>query len=131
MLTKCFVVNSPLADGSLSVINYTIKINDVRSSSMNLGVRHSVVLLQTNPIFAFCSQMVPKDHCRAGHVFAANTIESGPQNYTAFQSRALQLAQAVSSNQTNGHHSSIHSSRFSPALFAIVATAAMYVTTNA
>ena len=75
--------------------------------------------VQTIPIFAFCSQMVPRDHCRAGHVFAANTIESGPQNYLAFQSRALQLAP---SNQTSGYRGDSHTVGAATAVFVIIST---------
>ena len=46
---------------------------------------------QTQPIWAFCAQTVPKNHCQAGHVFAANTNESSPFSFVAFQSKALGL----------------------------------------
>ncbi|KAH8102955.1 hypothetical protein BXZ70DRAFT_889878 [Cristinia sonorae] len=63
----------PFVGTGTNPVNFTITIND------------------TNPIFAFCSQTIPMDHCRTGMVFAANTLESGSTNFFAFQQRALQL----------------------------------------
>lgn len=34
---------------------------------------------------------MPVNHCQAGQVFAANTIESGPNNALAFQANAMGL----------------------------------------
>ncbi|KAH8100211.1 hypothetical protein BXZ70DRAFT_175477 [Cristinia sonorae] len=60
-------------EGKNSTSTYTVMVND------------------TAPIFAFCSQRNPKDHCRAGMVFAANTVESSSSNFLAFQRKALRL----------------------------------------
>ncbi|CAL1703500.1 unnamed protein product [Somion occarium] len=64
----------PVADGTTNFPTFTIKIND------------------TAPIWAFCKQTAPVNHCAQGMVFAANAIESGPNNFEAFQAKAKQSA---------------------------------------
>ncbi|KAJ7349148.1 hypothetical protein DFH08DRAFT_743009 [Mycena albidolilacea] len=49
---------------------YTIQIND------------------TQPIWAYCRQA---GHCGTGMVFSVNAVESGPNNFAAFQAKAIQL----------------------------------------
>jgi plastocyanin len=45
----------------------------------------------TAPIWAYCRQQSPTSHCGAGMVFAVNSDESSPRNFTAFKSLAEQL----------------------------------------
>ncbi|KAF4614819.1 hypothetical protein D9613_002951 [Agrocybe pediades] len=58
-----------VADGATEFPTFTIRVND------------------TNPIWAYCRQA---NHCGSGMVFAANAVESGPKNFTAFQDLAKQ-----------------------------------------
>jgi len=60
----------PVAAGATSFNSYTITVNDTR------------------PIWAYCKQ---GNHCGAGMVFAANAVENGPRNFTAFQDLARQI----------------------------------------
>ncbi|KAK7689085.1 hypothetical protein QCA50_007776 [Cerrena zonata] len=68
----------PVANGSTSFPTFTIKIND------------------TTPIWAFCKQTLPFSHCAQGMVFAANSIESGPNNFNAFKTKATDSASGAS-----------------------------------
>jgi len=66
--------------------------NATRFPTWNLTVNN------TAPIWAYCRQA---GHCGKGMVFAINSDESGPRNFTAFQALAKQL-NATSSNSTSG-----------------------------
>lgn len=68
----------PVVNGSTNFPTYTIKIND------------------TTPIWAFCRQTLPFSHCAQGMVFAANSIESGPNNFNAFKAKAMQSSAGAS-----------------------------------
>ncbi|KAI0702313.1 Cupredoxin [Cytidiella melzeri] len=57
-----------------------------------------VTVNDTSPIWAFCRQA---NHCGQGMVFAVNAVESGPNNFAAYQARAAQL---------NGTNATTHSS---------------------
>jgi len=56
----------------------------------------TITVNDTSPIWAFCKQTNPIDHCADGMVFAANAIESGPNNFEAFEAKA-KLTTATSS----------------------------------
>jgi plastocyanin len=73
----------PVAEGTTTFPTYTIQVND------------------TEAIWAFCRQ---GNHCGQGMVFAANTVESGPKNFAAFQALAKQVNGTSSS--TTGPYSS-------------------------
>ncbi|KAI0637403.1 Cupredoxin [Trametes polyzona] len=47
-----------------------------------------VTVNDTAPIWVYCKQTNPASHCAAGMVFSANAIESGPNNFGAFQAKA-------------------------------------------
>jgi plastocyanin len=51
----------------------------------------SFVVNDTTPIWAYCRQLLPKSHCGAGMVFAVNSVDNSPRNFTAFQ----QVAEAL------------------------------------
>jgi len=51
----------------------------------------NVTVNDTAPIWAYCRQQTPASHCGAGMVFAVNSDESSPRNFSAFQSLAEQL----------------------------------------
>ncbi|KAH9857632.1 Cupredoxin [Lenzites betulinus] len=48
----------------------------------------TVTVNDTAPIWVYCKQTNPASHCAAGMVFSANAIESGPNNFGAFQAKA-------------------------------------------
>lgn len=43
------------------------------------------------PIWGYCRQTNPVDHCGSGMVFSINAVESGPNNFAAFQALAKQI----------------------------------------
>lgn len=45
---------------------------------------------QTDPIWVYCKQTNPKDHCAAGMVFSVNAVASGLMDYSAFVNTAEQ-----------------------------------------
>lgn len=45
----------------------------------------------TSPVWVFCRQTAPSSHCGAGMVFAINSVESSPRNFSAFQNVAKAL----------------------------------------
>ena len=45
---------------------------------------------QTAPIWVFCKQTNPANHCAAGMVFSVNAVSSGLMDYSAFVSAAEQ-----------------------------------------
>jgi plastocyanin len=60
----------PVADGATEFPTFTVLVND------------------TNPIWAYCSQKTPASHCGAGMVFAINSVENSERNFSAFQGLA-------------------------------------------
>jgi len=64
------ILGSCLSHSVTTFPTYTIQVND------------------TAPIWAYCRQAT---HCGAGMVFAVNAVESGPNNFAAFQAKAMQL----------------------------------------
>jgi len=68
----------PVAAGATAFPTFTIQVND------------------TTPIWAYCRQA---GHCGQGMVFSANAVETGPNNFEAFQARAKQI-NGTSSNST-------------------------------
>jgi plastocyanin len=69
----------PVAANATVFPTYTIQVND------------------TTPIWAYCRQT---SHCGDGMVFSANAVETGPNNFEAFQARAEQI-NGTSSNSTS------------------------------
>jgi len=63
----------PVADAATTFPTWKLTVND------------------TAPIWAYCRQKVPVSHCGSGMVFAINSDESGPRNFTAFQELAKNL----------------------------------------
>ncbi|PPQ98734.1 hypothetical protein CVT26_010034 [Gymnopilus dilepis] len=45
----------------------------------------------TSPVWAYCRQTNPVSHCGSGMVFAINSVESSPRNFSAFQNVAKSL----------------------------------------
>jgi len=61
----------PVAENATTFPTFTITIND------------------TAPIWGYCGQQGPPVHCTSGMVFSINAVESGPNNFQAFQQIAL------------------------------------------
>ena len=85
----------------------------------------AVTVNDTAPIWGYCGQT---GHCAAGMVFAINAVESGPNNFAAFQELAKQQASPSGSPSTSagtpsqsddGAASSIRSSSSLVAIFAV------------
>ncbi|KAF5345699.1 hypothetical protein D9758_013047 [Tetrapyrgos nigripes] len=51
-----------------------------------------ITINDTAPIWGYCQQTQPASHCGAGMVFSINAVETGANNFAAFQ--ALAIAQA-------------------------------------
>ncbi|KIM85391.1 hypothetical protein PILCRDRAFT_66538 [Piloderma croceum F 1598] len=64
----------------------------------------SIVVKNANPIWAYCAQTSPVNHCGQGMVFAVNAGLDGSNNsFQAFQNAALQIgAAAASSTASSG-----------------------------
>ncbi|TFK46002.1 hypothetical protein OE88DRAFT_1668399 [Heliocybe sulcata] len=60
----------PVSDGTTTFPTFTVQVND------------------SSPIWVYCKQA---GHCGQGMVFSANAVESGSNNFAAFQSKAMQL----------------------------------------
>ncbi|KAF9270350.1 hypothetical protein L218DRAFT_976198 [Marasmius fiardii PR-910] len=54
----------------------------------------------TNPVWVYCRQKSPANHCGAGMVFAINSVETSQKNFSAFQNLAKQ--QGASNTTTSG-----------------------------
>ncbi|KZT28669.1 hypothetical protein NEOLEDRAFT_768296 [Neolentinus lepideus HHB14362 ss-1] len=73
----------PVSTTTTNFPTFTIQVND------------------TSPIWVYCKQT---GHCGQGMVFSANAVESGSNNFAAFQSKAKQLngtSSATSSSSTS------------------------------
>ncbi|KAJ7235635.1 hypothetical protein B0H12DRAFT_1141390 [Mycena haematopus] len=44
-----------------------------------------ITVNDTTPIWGYCGQQGPPVHCTSGMVFSVNAVESGPNNFAAFQ----------------------------------------------
>ncbi|KAJ7243410.1 hypothetical protein B0H12DRAFT_1131014, partial [Mycena haematopus] len=95
----------PVAANATDFPTFTIQIND------------------TQPIWAYCRQ---PGHCGTGMVFSVNAVESGPNNFAAFQALAKQLngttnATTSSTTQTtNGASLPVRSAAAMMALVGVV-----------
>ncbi|KAF8140788.1 hypothetical protein K438DRAFT_1636972 [Mycena galopus ATCC 62051] len=62
----------------------------------------NITINDTAPIWGYCGQQGPPVHCQQGMVFSINAVESGPNNFGAFQA----LANASGSTASGGSASS-------------------------
>ncbi|EJD06125.1 uncharacterized protein FOMMEDRAFT_18308 [Fomitiporia mediterranea MF3/22] len=67
----------------------------------------TITVNDTAPIWVYCMQA---NHCGQGMVFSVNAIESGPNNFAAFKTRAMQINGTSSSSTASGAGSSPTSS---------------------
>ncbi|KAJ7915488.1 hypothetical protein B0H13DRAFT_1999914, partial [Mycena leptocephala] len=79
----------------------------------------------TQPLWGYCRQAT---HCGQGMVFSVNAVESGPNNFGAFQAKAIQLngtasaspSGSASNNTTNGALLPVRSAAAMIALLGVV-----------
>jgi plastocyanin len=74
-----------VADNATTFPTYTIQVNN------------------TSPIWVYCKQT---GHCGQGMVFSVNSVESGPNNFAAFQANAKALNGSATSTSSGGSPSS-------------------------
>ncbi|KAF7313250.1 putative Cupredoxin [Mycena kentingensis (nom. inval.)] len=73
----------PVAQDATELPKFTITIND------------------TAPIWGYCKQQGPPVHCSQGMVFSISAVESGPNNFAAFQALA-KAGSSASSDSPSG-----------------------------
>jgi len=56
----------------------------------------------STPLWFFCAQTVPADHCAAGMVFSVNAVEDGPKNFAAYQALAQSSNAAAAAGSAAG-----------------------------
>ncbi len=69
-----------VADNATTFPSFTLQIND------------------TTPVWGYCRQ---QGHCGMGMVFSINAVETGPNNFAAFQAKAKTLNGTTTTNTTN------------------------------
>ncbi|KAF8201646.1 Cupredoxin [Pholiota molesta] len=112
--TPCRALSSTSTTGQLGFDSGFIPVDANVTSNFPT---FTITVNDTNPIWAYCRQAT---HCGQGMVFAANAVESGPKNFTAFQALAKQQ------NGTTTPASSAqaaHALSYSPVLLAVLAIA--------
>lgn len=62
--------------------------------------RYTFTVNDTAPIWGYCGQTAPVSHCGAGMVFSINAVETGPNNFAAFQALAKRLNGTSSTTPT-------------------------------
>jgi len=86
----------PVATNATTFPTYTVQVNS------------------TSPIWAYCRQT---GHCGEGMVFAANAVETGPNNFEAFQALAEKIngtgSNTTSSSSTTGNRNGAGAVRLS------------------
>ncbi|KZT73990.1 hypothetical protein DAEQUDRAFT_702111 [Daedalea quercina L-15889] len=99
----------PVANGTSNYPTFTIDVNN------------------TDPIWVYCKQTNPQDHCAAGMVFSVNAAASGLEGYPAFVNAAKQ-SNATTETSHSGSIRSAASSRnagVALTLFAIITVLAL------
>ncbi|KAK6984140.1 Cupredoxin [Favolaschia claudopus] len=91
-----------------------------------------ITINDTAPIWSYCSQPGPPKHCQSGMVFSINAVETGPNNFAAFKSLAMNGAilaggastssSALSSDPSQSVGGAAHNGRWS-VLISLIATA--------
>ncbi|KAJ7172214.1 hypothetical protein C8R46DRAFT_1085168 [Mycena filopes] len=61
----------------------------------------------TTPLWFFCAQTNPANHCNAGMVFSVNAVESGPKNFAAYMAAAMNPGAAAVSGAIGSATSAI------------------------
>ncbi|KAJ6569362.1 Cupredoxin [Mycena capillaripes] len=60
-----------------------------------------ITINDTAPIWGYCGQQGPPVHCQQGMVFSINAVESGPNNFNAFQTLANRSGSSSSLGGSN------------------------------
>jgi len=76
----------------------------------------------TQPIWGYCRQT---GHCGQGMVFSVNAVESGPNNFAAFQAKAIQLNGTASASASPSASGSPSTDKTNGALLPVRSAAAM------
>ncbi|KAJ7885757.1 hypothetical protein B0H14DRAFT_3082258 [Mycena olivaceomarginata] len=61
----------------------------------------TITINDTAPIWGYCGQQGPPVHCTEGMVFSINAVESGPNNFAAFQALAKRGGAAAAAGNKN------------------------------
>jgi plastocyanin len=102
----------PVADGATTFPTFTVLVND------------------TNPVWAYCSQKLPSSHCGSGMVFAINSVESSERNFSAFQglAKVMNGTAAASNSQPSdapNNNSAVSTSLPLTSIFAVIGAAVL------
>ncbi|THH20844.1 hypothetical protein EW146_g606 [Bondarzewia mesenterica] len=89
-----------------SDFNFAVNANATTFPTFNVTVN------DTAPIWVYCRQTNPVDHCGSGMVFAVNSNENSQRNFSAFQALAEQLNGTSSSSSATSSDPSSTSSTF-------------------
>ncbi|KAJ7474294.1 Cupredoxin [Mycena latifolia] len=87
----------------------------------------TITINDTAPIWGYCGQQGPPVHCTQGMVFSINAVESGPNNFAAFQALAMHSGSNSSSPSTTGSGAAPSSSQPGAALGSAPVSAAAVV----
>jgi hypothetical protein len=68
-----------------------------------------IAVNDTTPIWAYCQQTMGGSHCGKGMVFSANAVESGPNNFAAFQALAIHINGSSTTSSIVGSSSATNS----------------------
>ncbi|KAF7345793.1 hypothetical protein MVEN_01600000 [Mycena venus] len=60
--------------------------------------QYSFNVTDLNPLWFFCAQTNPANHCNAGMVFSVNANETSPKTFAAFQALAMGNSGAIASS---------------------------------
>ncbi|KAH9926130.1 uncharacterized protein B0H18DRAFT_876449 [Fomitopsis serialis] len=92
----------PVANGTSNYPTFTVEVNN------------------TDPVWVYCKQTNPQDHCAAGMVFSMNAVACGLEDYSAFVDAAKQ-SNATSGTSHSGGSRSTTSNRNAGVAFTLFA----------
>ncbi|KAJ7470879.1 hypothetical protein FB451DRAFT_1037404, partial [Mycena latifolia] len=70
--------------GFKSGLSVVLFLQEIRHAHTTFALP-SLTVVQTAPIWGYCGQQGPPMHCTEGMAFSINAVESGPNNFAAFQ----------------------------------------------
>jgi len=50
----------------------------------------------SSPLWFYCAQTIPKNHCETGMVFSVNAVDTSPKSFAVYQANAIALGVAAS-----------------------------------
>jgi len=101
--TPCRSLTSTSTNGQVGFDSGFMPVPDTATTFPTFNITVNT----TAPIWAYCRQA---NHCGSGMVFSANSVESGPNNFAAFQAAAEQQNGTTSSSTASGSTSTSKSS---------------------